>query len=128
MTYESRLTGTSRFARIVLVGRHNVVLARRNIMAATWNKIDPVKVTFTVEFTEKTDRGLLKFEDTVEGDVAGYTLQYGNRGAYFLGPKDAPATLDAVFENLPAAERAAIAKIIEGALTKPAPKRKPKSS
>jgi len=94
---------------------------------ATWEKIEPVEVTFTVTFVEKSSGGVLKFEDT-EGSVPGYLLKYGNRGAYFLGPKDEPTTLDAVFEKLPAAERAAIAKIIEGALTKPAPKRKPKSS
>lgn len=128
MTYESRLTGTSRFARIVLVGRHNVVLARRNIMA-TWEKIEPVEVTFTVTFTERSSGGVLKFED-VEGSVSGYTLKYGNRGAYFLGPKKIAATLDAVFEGLPADKKAAIAAILSDALTaKPTQKgRKPKSS
>lgn len=86
-------------------------------MVATWSKHE-VEVTFTVRFTQKSDGGLLKFEDTVEGSVPGYVLKYGNRGAYFTGPKDVQSTLNDLFENLPAAEKAAIAKIIAAAQKK----------
>jgi hypothetical protein len=93
---------------------------------ATWEKIEPVTVTFEVTFTERSSGGVLKFED-VEGNVPGYSLKYGNRGAYFLGPKKVAATLHDAFDALPSDKKAAIIAILNGTTT-PAPKRKPKSS
>lgn len=95
-------------------------------MAATWNKIDPVEVTFTVRFTEKSEGGLLKFEDT-EGSVPGYTLRYGYRGAYFTGPKEVPSTLDALFEGLRPDQKAQIAAILTGTAPPVQKGRKPKA-
>ena len=93
---------------------------------ATWDKIEPVTVKFEVTFTEKSSGGVLKFEDT-EGSVPGYLLKYGNRGAYFLGPKSVPATLDALFEGLRPDQKAQIAAILTGTAPPVQKGRKPKA-
>ena len=81
-------------------------------MAAIWDK--HVKtVTFTVTFTECSERGALRFESAVEGSLPGYLLRWskknGNPYFTFKAPPKETTNDDESFE-LTAEEMEAIRK------------------
>jgi hypothetical protein len=72
-------------------------------MAAIWDK--HVKtVTFTVTFSECSERGALRFEGEVEGSVPGHYLKWSRRNGnpyfYFKLPPEAPTEGTPTVEDL----------------------------